>query len=280
MQKSVSTLLVTLALSFPALAQIELPAPSPAAKVMQRVGLTDITVEYSSPGAKGRTIWGDLVPWDKPWRTGANAPTKITFSKDVTVGGKPVPAGTYGVITFPSQKAWTLVLSRNVEIGGGGKPYDAKTDGKDDAARVELKTSAIPHRERMIFVFADTTDEGTSLDLEWDKLRVSIPIGVDTGKQALANIEKGLGDAWRPHLAAARYAADTLKDNDKALEYVTASIAIKSTWFNNWIKADVLHRMGKNKEALEFAKIAWDLGNKDTYFFFKDQVKKALDEWK
>src|SRR5689334_1734859 len=98
-----SIVFATVALAAPsAWAQLELPAPSPAAKVMQRVGLTDISLEYSSPAVKGRKIWGELVPYDKVWRTGANASTKISFSRDVTFGGKPVPAGTYTLVTFPT----------------------------------------------------------------------------------------------------------------------------------------------------------------------------------
>lgn len=282
MRVSVSTvsLFLVLLTAAPAMAQLELPAPSPAAKVMQRVGLTDITVEYSSPAVKGRKIWGELVPYDKSWRTGANAATKITFSRDVMVGGKPVAAGTYGMISFPSAKTWTIIISRNTQIDAGGKPYDPATDDKDVAAKLDVTTSAIPLRERMTFVFADTTDGSTSLDLEWEKLRVSIPITADTGAQALANIDKAIGEAWRPHLQAARYALDTLKDNEKALAYANASIAIKSVWINNWIKADALHRLGKNADAIAAAKTAWDLGNADPNFYYKDAVKKAVDEWK
>jgi hypothetical protein len=108
-----------------ALAQLDLPQPSPAATVSQRVGLTDISVEYSSPAVNKRKIWGGLVPFDKPWRTGANAATKITFSRDVTVGGKAVPAGTYSVVSCPTAKGWTIAFNSDPKTNGGAD-YDAK----------------------------------------------------------------------------------------------------------------------------------------------------------
>lgn len=268
--------LAALLASSSAVAQLELPAPSPAAKVMQRVGLTDVTVEYSSPAVKGRKIWGDLVPYGKPWRTGANAATKITFSRDVTFGGKPVPAGTYSVITLPTAKGWTVILSKDLTFFSGGKPYDAK----DDLVRVAGTTSTVPHRERMTFLFANTTDTATSLDLEWEKLKVSVPIVVDTGAHAQANIEGALGGTWRVYANAARYLAGDARDYKTALQHIDTSIGIQSTWYNQWIKADILAKQGQYAEAYKHAQVAWDLGQKDKNFFFKDAVQKALAEWK
>lgn len=256
--------------------QLELPAASPAAGVSQRVGLTDISVEYSSPAVKGRKIWGELVPFDKPWRTGANAATKITFSRDVQFGGKPVPAGTYAIVTLPTQKGWTAILSKDTALWSGGKQYDQK----DDVVRVPATTAEIPHRERFTILFGGTTDDTTSLDLEWEKLRVSIPIKVETAAHAKASIDGALGGAWRTHANAARYMADTVKDYDTALKYIDTSIGVQSTWFNNWLKADILAKKGNYAEARKFAQTAWDMGEKDKNFFYKDTVKKALAEWK
>lgn len=255
--------------------QLRLPAASPAAKVAQEVGVTDILVEYSSPAVKGRTIWGGLVPWDKPWRAGANQATKITFSHDVTFGGKPVKAGTYAIVALPTEKGWTMVLNKELGLFAG-KTYDAK----DDVVRVPATTTAIPHRERLAYIFSDTTDNSTSLDLEWEKLRVSVPIQVDTAAFAKANIQSDVDGTWRAHANVARYLADTVKDLDAALKYANTSIAIQSTWFNQWIRADILARKGQYAEARKAAQIAWDLGNKDPNFFFRDAVSKALAEWK
>lgn len=273
---SVFSALVALT-AMPALAQqLELPAPSPSAKVSQKVGLTEISVDYSSPATKGRKIWGDLVPWDKPWRTGANAATRITFSRDVTFGGKPVPAGTYSIVTVPAAQGWTVALSKELGLWVGGKPYDAK----DDVVRVPATTAEIPSRERLTFLFSNTTDDETSLDMEWEKLRVSVPIKVDTASHTQASIKSTLEGAGRAHATAARYVADTAKDYDTALKYVDTSIAIQSNWYNNWIKADILARKGQYAEARKFAQASWDMGNKDPNFFFRDTVSKALTEWK
>ncbi len=257
--------------------QLELPAPSPAAKVAQRVGLTDVGVEYSSPGVKGRTdIWGGVVPWDKPWRAGANAATKLTFSRDVTFGGIPVKAGTYSLVLLPNQKAWTAILSKDLGLWIGGKSYDIK----DDVARAPAKTEASPFRERLAIVLSDTTDNGTRLDLQWEKLTISVPIAVDTDAHVQASMDAALGNTWRPHANAARYLADVKKDYPKALKLIDTSLAIETAWYNTWIKADILAKTGNFADAHKLAQKAWDLGQKDPNFFYKDQVAKALVDWK
>lgn len=149
------------------------PAASPAAKVMAQVGTTEVTVEYSSPGVKKRKIWGELVPHGKPWRTGANSSTKVTFSQDVEVAGKPVPAGTYSLLTIPAPKSWTIILNKNTGIGGN---IEGKYKQEEDVARFTATPARIPARERLTFIFSDVTEDSASLDLEWEKVRVSIPI--------------------------------------------------------------------------------------------------------
>lgn len=270
-------ILASAAIALPAFAQqaLELPAPSPAAKVSQRVGVTDIGVEYSSPSAKGRKIWGDLVPWDQIWRAGANAATKITFGKDVTVGGQPVKAGTYALVALPTLKGWTLILNTDLTMWAGAKPYDAKTD----VVRVAAKAEPIPQRERLTYLFSDSGDDSTRLDLEWERLRISVAITVDTAAHAKANIEAAAKNAWRPLANAARYLSETTKDQPAALLMVQKSLAVEVTWFNTWIKAQILQRMGKGAEAVAAAKSAFDLGSKDPNFFYKEAVEKALKEW-
>ncbi len=256
-------------------ADLELPAPSPAAKVAQRVGITDISLEYSSPAVDGRKIFGSLVPWDKAWRTGANSPTKITFGREVRFGGADVLPGTYAIVTIPSEKGWIVALNKDLSINVTDHTYDAK----DELVRVKATISAIPHRERMLFVFSNTKDDETSLDLEWDKLKVSVPIQVDTGAHVAGSIKTTLDNAWRPYAQAARYLAEKKADYPGATVAIDNSLALKSTWLNNWIKADILHRQGNHAEALKFAQIAKDLGDKDPNFYYKDQVTKALSDW-
>jgi hypothetical protein len=255
-------------------ADLELPRPSPNARVALTIGLTEVTVEYSSPAVKGRKIWGGLVPYDKPWRTGANAATKITFGKDVTVADKPVAAGTYGLYTIPGASTWTVAL--NKVSTGNGMAFKAA----DDVVRFEAKPKATPMRERMTFLFNDYGETAASLDLEWDKLRVSIPIKAKTEEQVAANIKNMTDNAWRPYASAARYLEEAHKDTDHALELVDKSLAIKEDWFNVWIKASLLAQKGRYKDAYPLAEKAQALGQKAENFFAAPEVKKALVEWK
>jgi hypothetical protein len=260
----------------PANAQLDLPRPSPTAKVVQQVGLTDITVDYSSPGVKKRKIWGGLVPLDKVWRTGANASTKVTFSKEVTVGTAKVPAGTYSLLSIPTAKAWTLILNKNTDLGGSMDKYSQD----QDVARVSVTPKPAPHRERLTFIFNDTTDDSVSLDLEWEKVRVSLPIKAHTDVQAKANIERALNGTWRTYANAARFVMER-KDYDAALKYIDQSLALKEDWFNVWTKAQVLAGKGDKEQARTLAEKANELGTKNPAgFFFAEDVKKALVEWK
>ena len=263
-------------LSSVAMSQLDLPRPSPSAKVSQVVGLTEVSVDYSSPAVKGRPIWGGLVPYDQMWRTGANQATKISFSKDVVFAGKPVPAGTYALFTIPTKDAWTVVLSKKADQSGTGRDYKAE----QDLLRVKVQTKAAPFRERMTFLFSDFTDDEAMLNLEWERLCVSIPIKVHTAEQALTNIATGIDGTWRTFAFAARYVLDTKKDYNAGLKYIDQSLAIKEDWFNLWIKASLLAAKGDYKDAYGLAEKAYKLGQKAEFFFFESDVKKALSEWK
>lgn len=255
----------------------ELPAPSPKARVDQRVGLTDFSVEYSSPGVKKRRIWGALVPYDRPWRTGANAATKLTASTDFKLGDKAVPAGSYALYTIPGKASWTIALSSSTAAWGNDG-----FDPKNDVARITVKPTPLKMRERLTFLFSATTDDSARLELEWEKVRVAIPLSVDTKARAIANIEKAVEEAWRPQFAAARYLLESGGDLDKALVYADGSIAVKPTWWNNWVRAQVLAKKGQSAEAVSAAEKATALGQGDRIFesFFKADVAKAVADWK
>lgn len=255
----------------------ELPQASPKARVEQRIGLTDFAVDYSSPGVKDRKIWGELVPYDELWRAGANAPTTLKASGDFTFGGTPVPAGTYVVLAIPTKKSWTVILNRNTKIQGTRNYAEA-----DDVARVTVKPDSGPMRERLAYQFTDTTDTGSRLDLVWEKLRVSVPIAVDTATLARANIDKALNEAWRPHFLSARYLLDNKGDMNEALGYIDNSIAIKSTWWNNWVRAQILANQARNADAVAAAEQAQSLGAGDPIYegFFKQDVEATIAKWR
>jgi hypothetical protein len=257
-------------------ADLDLPRPSPFAKVVQTVGLTDITVDYSSPGVKGRKIWGAVVPYDQMWRAGANQATKVTFGRDVTFAGKPVAAGTYAFFVIPTKSAWTVILNKRADQAGTGRDYKQA----DDLLRVQVQPKAAPFRERLAYLVTDFTDDKASLDLEWEKVRLSIPIAVATGAQVSANITAAIDGTWRTYANAARYLLETKKDADTAGKYVDQSLALKEDWFNVWIKAEVLAAKGNFKDARAQGDRAYELGKKSDGFFLEPEMKKTLAEWK
>jgi hypothetical protein len=257
-------------------ADLDLPRPSPFAKVVQTVGLTDITVDYSSPGVKGRAIWGAVVPYDKMWRAGANQATKVTFSRNVSFAGKPVPAGTYAFFLIPTKAAWTVILSKKADQAGTGQDYKKG----DDLLRVQVTPTAAPFRERLAYLVTDFTDDKASLDLEWEKLRLSIPIAVQTSAQALANINNAVDNGWRTYANAARYMLENKKDYDTGMKYVDQSLVLKEDWYNVWIKAELQAAKGNLKDARATGEHAYDLGKKSPMFFLEGEVKKTLEDWK
>ncbi len=257
-------------------AELVLPAPSPKASVMQRVGTTDITVTYSSPGVKGRKVFGDLVKLGKLWRTGANAATTIEFSTPVKVGGTPVPAGKYSIFSTPGKgkSAWQIHIN-SVWKQGGTRNYDAKKN----VVNMRVNATKIPARERMTFLFADTTDTSTRLDLEWATVRVSLPITVDTQALAAKGIAGSQAAMARELISAGRYLAKS-GDTKAAMTHYDASLLIQETWMATWLKAELVAKGGDKKTAYALAKRAHELGLKADYFFWQKNVEAALAKWK
>jgi hypothetical protein len=263
-----------------AFAQLKLPRVSPKASVMQTVGLTDVTVTYSRPGVKGRTIWGDLVPYDKVWRTGANEATSIVFSKDVTVNGKPLPAGTYSLHTIPGKTSWTVIFNRKAEQWGSYQ-YDAT----QDALRIDVAPTSGPHVEWMTFSFPDVKTDSAQVELAWEKVRVAFTIGVDTTNQALAEIRKAMaGDVkeWNvPYGAASFVFNNNLENKAEAMKWIDQSIAIKEVFWNLRLKAQMLAKDGKTKDAAAVGERAVAVGKSDPDAAEEvAKLEKQISEWK
>lgn len=258
-------------------AQIQLPAPSPKASVMQTAGLTDITIDYSSPAVKGRVVWGDLVPYRQVWRAGANSATKITFSKDVTIEGVSVPKGSYSIFVTPVENVeWMIMINKDATASVDA--YKAE----NNIATIKTKPEAIAMKERLAFSITDFNDASATVNLEWEKMRVSFKVMLGTDKQAEENITSAVSGASGNYRAAARYMLDTKKDYDKTLSYINQSLALNNDqWFGHWIKAQALKGKGMNKEAYEAAMKSKELGDKNPDgFFFKADVDKAVNDWK
>jgi hypothetical protein len=275
---SLTFVVLTCIAAAPAAAQapnLELPAPSPKAKVEQRVGVTDFSLDYSSPGVKGRKIWGELVPMDKAWRAGANQSTTLKVSRDFKLGTTPLKAGSYSVFMIPNDKSWTVILNSDVNAG-------ANHDPKKDVARVNVTPEKLAQpRERLTYLFSDTTDDGTKLDLEWETVRVRVPLAVDTNKLVNASIDSTLAETWRPYFMSANYLFST-GDVKRAMPLVKQSIALKPTFRNEWLHAQILMKTGKKADAKAAANRALKLGAGDQIFeqFFKPEITKTVATWK
>jgi len=281
MRKTTAAPVVVIALSCltsiaSAQAVLEVPQPSPKARIEQRVGITDIALDYSCPGVKGRKIWGELVPYDKTWRAGANQPTKLTVSRDFSFGGTAVKAGSYSLFMVPGKASWTVLLNKNLTAS------QEEHDAKDDVAHLTVKPVALPAlRERLRYTFDEPQDDRVMLDLEWERIRISVPITIDTRGQVTAGIDKAIGDAWRPYLTSAGY----LNDNgqvDRALELVDKAIAIKPSWRAEWLRAQIEQKKGNKPEAMASANRAQELGKGDQVFEqnVKATLLKTIAGWK
>jgi hypothetical protein len=255
--------------------KLDLPRPSPNATVKQTVGFTDITVAYSSPSVRGRKIWGEVVPYDEVWRAGANECTKMTFSTSATIGGKLVPAGTYAIFLLPTKTGWTFILNKDTSLWGsdGYKP-------SDDVLRVAATASAIPQRERLAYSVLDFTNDGGTLALEWDTVRVAVRFDLTTQAIALAHIRALKTDDWRLYNRAARYLLDAKVEPAYAMELANKSIKLKEEWENDWTKAQLLAASGNKKDALAMAQRTQELGKNSKNFESAHDVAKAISDWK
>ena len=155
--------------------QFRTPRPSPNATITQTIGVTDVTIDYSCPGVKERKIWGDLVPYDKVWRTGANEVTSITLSDAVKVNGNSLAAGTYGIHTIPQAKEWEVIFSGDTKVND-----PSNFDAKKEVLRIKVKPVENSFTERMMFTFSDMTDNSAMINLIWEKIKVSFKIETET----------------------------------------------------------------------------------------------------
>jgi tetratricopeptide (TPR) repeat protein len=259
----------------PGLANLELPRESPVGKLSQQVGLTEIGVEYGSPAVSGRKIWGALVPFDKLWSLGGYQAAKIRFSRDVTLGDKPVPAGTYAFFAIPGKTSWTVILNKNADQLGSAHDYRPDLD----VARIQLHPKSSPFREHLAFAIPDFSDDGATLELAWEKVKVALPIKVNTTEEVLTNISS-LDNTWRAYANAARYMLETKKDYEQGLKYADQSLALREDWYNLWIKALLLGTRGSYKDAGTAAERALELGLKAGDPLFPEQeLRKALASW-
>lgn len=258
-------------------AQIQTPAPSPAAKVKQTVGLTDVTVEYSRPSMRERTIFADngLVPFGEVWRTGANAATKITFGDDVTVGDKELKKGSYAILTKPTASSWDIHFY--AYDGGNWGSYREKTP---DAVVTSTPQTTPNSIETFLIVFGATTSNSTEMIFLWENTRVGLTIETEVHEKVMAQIDKVLaGPTNGEYYAAGVYMANNDEDLEKALMYVQkATHAENPRFWQLRQESLILAKLGKKAEAIAVAKksleLATEAGNKDYIKMNNDSIKE------
>lgn len=230
--------------------QLDLPRPSPNAYVSQTVGVTEVTIRYSSPGVKGRKIWGELVPYGEVWRTGANENTTIKFSTPVKVEGHELPAGIYGLQTIPTEGDWTVIFSKDADEWGA---FNYKQE--NDALRIQVKPESVANPlERMAFAFEDTTDTSSKVVLRWEKLRVPFTLTVDTPALVMTKIKDAV--RWQTPYQAANYCIQNNTCLEEASHWLDASLAIQETFSNLRAKAMLLAKQNDKKSAASYGEKA------------------------
>jgi tetratricopeptide (TPR) repeat protein len=259
-------------------AQIQTPAASTAAKIEQTVGLTDISIEYSRPGKKGRELFVDVEKWGKMWRTGANASTKISFSTDVKIEGNDVPAGTYAIYSIPDKENWTVMLYKDLKLGGNVAKYDKA----QEQASFQVKTVMLDvEMENFAFLIDEIKDNSAIIGFTWGKYYVPFKLEVDVDSDVMASIESTMnGPSRNDYYQAARYYFKNDKDIEQALAWAKKANEIGPRYWQLRLEAQIHAKMGDSKRAIakitESTTAAKEAGNND----YAAANEKMAEEWR
>jgi len=257
----------------------DLPRPSQHAEVVQRIGVTNITINYSRPLVNGRKVFGGLEAYGKVWRAGANENTTIAFSDPVTIEGKPLDPGTYGLHMIPGENEWTVIFSK-ANASWGSFTYDQK----EDALRVTVKPQASEFTEALTYEFDDLKPESSVITMRWDKVAVPFKVAVNVNEVVEQNMRKHLRglaqytwDGWND---AADYLVNAKADLEEALAYTDKSIAVEERYENLMTKSQVLDLLGRKEEAAKFRTEALARANATQSYTYARQLQRAkkLDE--
>lgn len=263
-------------------AQVKTPAPSPKSVVNQVVGLTDVTLDYSRPSTKGRTVFGDLVPFGKLWRTGANANSTITFSDDVVIKGTTLPKGKYAIFTTPKADMWEIVFYTTTDNWGTPENWDVN--------KVAYSTNVDPMMlnnmvESFTMSINNLTNDSATLDIAWEKTMVSLKFDVPTQKSAMASISKALaGPSAGDYFSSAQYIFSTESDNAKALEYVNNAISMVKSgddvpFWHLRLKSLIQAKLGDKTGAIATAKMSMFNAEKANNNDYVKMNSDSIKEW-
>lgn len=261
-------------------AQIDMPQASPMSKVHQTVGLTQIEVDYHRPSAKGRAVYGELVPYGKNWRTGANENTTITFSQDVVIEGKNLAQGTYALYTTPKADSWDVIFYKDTNNWGLPEIWSDE--------KIALKTTAKPESlnrlvETFTISFNNISTESTNLELSWEKTLVSVKIEVPTQKIVLKKIEDTMnGPSANEYYTSSQYYYQSNNDLNKALIWINQGISLSGDkvpyWYNR-LKSLIQYKLGDKKGAIESAKLSLAGATADKNEDYIKQNKDSIELW-
>ena len=274
---------------------VDVPRPSQHAQVTQRIGITDITINYHRPLVNNRKIWGDLVPYGDVWRAGANENTTISLSDPVTIEGKPLEAGTYGLHMIPAAGEWTIIFSKTSTAWGSFTYKQA-----EDALRVTVKPKAAEMHNALTYEFDDVQPESTVVTMTWERLAVPFKVAVDVHSIVEASLKKQLRGVsqytWEGWYGAANYLLTEKVAYDDALTYANKSIEVEDRYDNEMIKSKVLAALNRKDEAAAAEKKALALAsplqlhayargllgekrNDEAFVVFRDNATKHPDLW-
>lgn len=281
MKKIIFVLAMTIA-NFVINAQVKTPAPSPHATLTQMVGLTEVTIDYSRPSAKGRVVFGDLVPFGKLWRTGANANTTVTFSEDVVIKGTTLKKGKYALFTTPKADMWEIIFYSDTDNWGTPENWDAN--------KVAFSTFVDPIAlgnpvESFTISINNLTNDSATLDISWEKTMASIKFEVPTQKMAMASIEKVLaGPTAGDYFSAAQYYFQSNGDLNKALEYVNKAVSMAKLgddipFWHLRLKSLIQAKLGDKKGAIETAKMSLANAEKAKNDDYVKMNNDSIKEW-
>lgn len=259
-------------------AQLKTPAPSPLQTLKQAFALSDITIEYSRPSAKGRVVYGDVVPFGKVWRTGANSSTKITFGEDVKVEGMDLKAGTYALYSVPNKDSWDLMFYKDLTLGGDVANYKKE----NEVLKITVKPSALTEKvETFAINVADITANTASIELVWEKTRVAFKVTAEIDSKIMKTIENTIIKDNRPYYTAASYYYENDKDLKLATEWVDKAIANnpKAYWVV-LLKAKIQYKAKDLKGAAATAEQAKALAAADQDDTYVKHAEKIIADCK
>lgn len=263
-------------ISFADAQTLKTPQPSPGQTIRQDFGISSIELNYSRPGIKGRKIFGDLVPYGKVWRTGANSATRIKFSDDVTIGGQTLKAGEYAIYTIPNDKEWQIIINK------GSVNWGTDYKQEDDILRVKATPVKLDQTvESFTMQFANVKSNTIDLQIMWDKTLVSVPIATDVDKKVMAQIDNTMNKDSRPYYQAAMYYMETGRDLNQAVSWFDKAIEQNPEAY--WVyhqKANALAKLGKKTDAKTTAQKSMDLAKNaknDDYVKLNEKLIASLN---